>query len=311
MQRYRKTGYGNLPQGSAKTAPNWRFGFKLSRNFIVLVAVLLAVIFGIGIYAQYTLKLTKKYADKENRAIELSGTIGHLDEVLTMSAQMAATTGEAKWEKRYRNFAPGLDSAIKEAIGLVDNDLAYKAAAKTAEANAKLAAMQDAVFGAIDQGNIGQALKILNGPRYKAQRIVYNDGMSQFVLIIRNEAERQLAKVRRMVWGTFISVVLVVVTLLFFCIILMHTRHRLVERRRNEEQLTKAKNKTEKSEQELLKTVEELEKFNKLAVGRELRMAELKNEVDSLLKEMNKPEKYSEDYKKIMSQLSVWNLGEN
>ena len=40
-------------------------------------------------------------------------------------------------------------------------------------------------------------------------------------------------------------------------------------------------------------------------------MAELKNEVDSLLNELGKPEKYSEDYKKIMSELSVWNLGEN
>ena len=311
MQRYRKTGSGNLPQGTAKAAPSWRFGFKLSRNFIVLVVVLLTVIFGIGLYAQYTLNLTKKYADKENRAIELSGEIGHLGEVLTMWTQMAAVTGDAKWERKYKNNAPRLDSAIKEAISLVDNDSAYRAAARTGEASAKLAAMQDVVFNAIGQGNLGQALKMLDGPKYKAQRIVYNDGMAQFVLIIRNEAERQLAKIRHMVWGTFISVVLVVVTLLFFCIILMHMRHRLVERRRNEEQLTKAKNKTEQSEHELLKTVEELEKFNKLAVGRELRMAELKNEVDSLLNELGKPEKYSEDYKKIMSQLSVWNLGEN
>ena len=138
MQRYRKTGSGNLPQAIAKAAPSWQFGFKLSRNFIALVVVLMAVILGIGLYAQYTLKLTKKYADKENRAIELSGTIGHLDEMLTMSAQMAAATGDAKWEKRYRNNAPRLDSAIKKAISLVDNDLAYKAAARTAEASAKL-----------------------------------------------------------------------------------------------------------------------------------------------------------------------------
>jgi len=46
------------------------------------------------------------------------------------------------------------------------------------------------------------------------------------------------------------------------------------------------------AETKLKKRVEELEKFNKLVVGRELRMQELKKEVDDLLKKLGRGPKY-------------------
>src|SRR5438093_834754 len=52
------------------------------------------------------------------RIQELRGIIIHLDEVLTMSARMAAATGDLSWEQRYRQFEPQLDAAAKEAIQL-------------------------------------------------------------------------------------------------------------------------------------------------------------------------------------------------
>ena len=36
---------------------------------------------------------------------QLRGSITHLDEVLTMSARMAALTGDPQWENRYRRLA--------------------------------------------------------------------------------------------------------------------------------------------------------------------------------------------------------------
>jgi len=46
------------------------------------------------------------------------------------------------------------------------------------------------------------------------------------------------------------------------------------------------------TEEALNKKIEELEVFNKAAVGRELKMVDLKKEVDSLLRKLGKPEKY-------------------
>ena len=46
------------------------------------------------------------------------------------------------------------------------------------------------------------------------------------------------------------------------------------------------------AEEELKKNIKQLERFNRLTVGRELRMIELKKEINELLKETGRVEKY-------------------
>jgi len=48
----------------------------------------------------------------------------------------------------------------------------------------------------------------------------------------------------------------------------------------------------EKAEKEIIKKNKELTAFNKLAVGRELKMIELKREINELMKKMGEKEKY-------------------
>jgi len=62
-----------------------------------------------------------------------------------------------------------------------------------------------------------------------------------------------------------------------------------------------------RAQEELKGTVEELEQFNNLAVGRELRMIELKKEIDTLLRQFGREEKYKNDYEKIESELLTKN----
>lgn len=45
---------------------------------------------------------------------ELESQITHMDEVLTMSARMAAATGDLAWEQGYHRYEPNLTSAIKD-----------------------------------------------------------------------------------------------------------------------------------------------------------------------------------------------------
>lgn len=50
-----------------------------------------------------TNRLLREIQTRHLRLQELRGSIIHLDEVLTMSARMAAATGDPRWEKRYGN----------------------------------------------------------------------------------------------------------------------------------------------------------------------------------------------------------------
>ncbi len=49
------------------------------------------------------------------RFVELRGAIGHLNDLMDMSALLAAATGDPKWEERYLQAEPRLDAAIQEA----------------------------------------------------------------------------------------------------------------------------------------------------------------------------------------------------
>ncbi|MCP4607440.1 MAG: PAS domain-containing protein [Planctomycetes bacterium] len=59
------------------------------------------------------------------------------------------------------------------------------------------------------------------------------------------------------------------------------------------------------TEEKLNNKMNELHKFNMLAVGRELQMIELKKEVDNLLRELNREEKYKDDIEYIENKSGV------
>ena len=114
------------------------------------------------------------------RLAELRGIILHLDEVLTMSARMAAATSDLQWEQRYRRFEPKLDAAIKEAIQLAPEAYSGKAAAATDEANIKLVEMENRAFDLVGQGRTDEAGAILFSDEYERQKRIYADGMATF-----------------------------------------------------------------------------------------------------------------------------------
>ncbi|WP_346291742.1 ATP-binding protein [Sphaerothrix gracilis] len=116
----------------------------------------------------------------EFRLQQTSSKIIHLDEVLTMSARMAAATGDSTWETRYRRFEPQLDTAIKQAIQLAPETYANHAV-QTDAANAKLVNMENRAFKLVDQGQPDRALALLLSDTYTNQKEIYADGMNQTI----------------------------------------------------------------------------------------------------------------------------------
>ncbi|NRF65699.1 EAL domain-containing protein [Aquincola sp. S2] len=106
--------------------------------------------------------------------------IVHFDEVLTMSARMAAATGNPAWEARYRRFEPRLDEAIKEAMRLDPDGLQGSAAAKTHAANVALVAMEHRAFEMVRRGETGEAQRLLSAAEYEGYKGIYAAGMTEF-----------------------------------------------------------------------------------------------------------------------------------
>ncbi len=120
------------------TSSNVRSPITILTIVMVMTSVVLAG-FGWSSYRSY--HNAQATTQRRLRIEELHGTIVHLDEVLTMSAQMAAATGDLQWEERYRSFEPQLDAAIKEAMALAPGAHGGQAAAETDAANIKLVQM--------------------------------------------------------------------------------------------------------------------------------------------------------------------------
>ena len=54
----------------------------------------------------YSEKQVRTSLEKQVRLERLQGDILHLDEVLTMSARMSASSGDLRWEDRYHLYEP-------------------------------------------------------------------------------------------------------------------------------------------------------------------------------------------------------------
>jgi len=101
--------------------------------------------------------------------------IRYNDEVLTMSARMAAFTGEASWEDRYHEHEAYLDKAIKDAISIIPFG-----SAETDKANQKLIKLESRAFEHVKNKQPEQAVALLMGKDYERYKILYAKGMEEF-----------------------------------------------------------------------------------------------------------------------------------
>ncbi len=167
----------------------------LTVGLILNVAVLSWL--GWGTYDSYR-KYNIEHREGE-KIVALRGRILQLDEVLTMSARMAAASGDPRWERRYHKFEPELDGTIKEAMEIVPDAGSSEAAARTDEANRKLVAMEYRAFDLIREGKADQARALLSSDLYETQKQIYAEGMHNLERRLSETHDRQQVRTERMV----------------------------------------------------------------------------------------------------------------
>ncbi len=146
----------------------------------------------------------------------LRGEILHYDEVLTMSARMAAATGETSWIERYLRYEPKLDEAIRDAIALSESEAMAKAARETDVANKLLVGMERRSFGAVHEGDLAHARALLSSNAYKEQKSIYAEGMRKMVELLRAAIDERISEQQRVIFAAIVAALF-----LFFSMVLI------------------------------------------------------------------------------------------
>ena len=137
----------------------------------------------------------------EFRLQGLCGTINHLNEVLTMSARMAAATGDPKWIERYRAIEPELDNAITEVAVLARAEYEKNYAAQTKLAYTKLIEIESLALALASKERPEEASKLLFGEEYDYYKGLYSQGISEMTSAVQTRITREIQGFRARIWA--------------------------------------------------------------------------------------------------------------
>ena len=187
--------------------------------FLLTMMMLVSLAWHAGhAYQQFHSDQTRNF-----RTLELTGVITHLDEVLTMSARMAAATGEPGWEQRYRVFEPQLDAAIQEAMALWPDVFISEAVSQTNLANIKLVAMEYKAFDAVRRGDLDAATDLLYSDEYEKQKQVYSSGMVQVAESMRQRVQKDVDREKRIAAATMVLIAVLLILTPVIWVFALHT----------------------------------------------------------------------------------------
>jgi PAS domain-containing protein len=117
---------------------------------------------------------------KKNAALTANiSRILHLDEVLTMSARLAAASGDLSYEEQYNKYEPELDMLIKKTIKMFPESESEQYARETDAANSGLIGMERRAFALVHAGRRSEASTLLKSPEYLRQKEIYAKGMEK------------------------------------------------------------------------------------------------------------------------------------
>nr|WP_290224493.1 methyl-accepting chemotaxis protein [Trichocoleus desertorum] len=192
-------------------------GVSHLRNWIVLLCTTITLLGGIGWYVWFSAQSAQKTRVLNQRVQELSDSMIYLDEVLTMSARLAATTGDVRWEKRHRQFEPTLEANLQETMQLLPALFDSEAMTKAETATDQLIQMEHEALNLVRQGRSPAAAALLFSPEYERQKQIYAQGLQELTAAMQEFVKRSLqAQAQRSFWAAVIIIIALLLLLLLW-----------------------------------------------------------------------------------------------
>jgi two-component system sensor histidine kinase/response regulator len=158
----------------------------------IAVVLTVAVCAWLGAQAYQDIRFAEQTQQRAMSVERLHGEIMRLDEVLTMSAQMAAATGDRRWQVRYDQAAPELDADIKQIYGLAPLQTIADEAARVDAANSALVTIEGQVFVLANAGRLDEAQALLSAQEYTKQKQVYAENMNRLMMEVSGWSNAEL-----------------------------------------------------------------------------------------------------------------------
>jgi NADH:ubiquinone oxidoreductase subunit 5 (subunit L)/multisubunit Na+/H+ antiporter MnhA subunit len=148
--------------------------------FTIALLLIGVVVIGLGWHSYVFCTNEEAKVERNDRIYQLRSNIQYFHEVLTMSARLAAATGDLQWEERYLEYAPKLDAAFKEAIEIAPEAYDSEMAMMAKTAVIKSADMEKQVFDLVRQGHVDEASALLSSDEYEDQKWTFVHGIAKY-----------------------------------------------------------------------------------------------------------------------------------
>jgi signal transduction histidine kinase len=206
---------------------------------------------------------TKTIAKRESWMVERQGKVAHLDEALTMSAMMAASTGDLAWEARYREFEPELDRAIRDLMAKAPDAVIAASSKDLDAANRALVALEGRAFELVRAGDAKSASAIMFGAEYRGHKQRYAAELKKIMTAMDAAMASEMdAHVRDAALKVLVSALCLVLALVAW--------GRAVSKLRARERgLAEALVRSERDHAELAEAHQQLEKLHRELIARE------------------------------------------
>lgn len=159
----------------------------LNKYSIIILSLIMAIT--IILSQAYLIHYAKNKSNEIIALKEIKQKIIYYDEVLTMTARVAALKNDASLEARYIKYERLLESVLEQAISLAPNSEAEISNKNTSFANNKLVEMENNAFALVKEGREKEAREILFSPLYESYKEDYHNGIKRFNKVLDAESK--------------------------------------------------------------------------------------------------------------------------